>query len=157
MLVSRSLLLIAGLALAGCGSAPSDRAISGGAIGAAGGTAVGAVTGLTLLQGAAIGAAAGAATGVLTDPSTINLGEPVWRNWPSNSANRQTSHASAYSNMVASTQSGLARLGYEPGPSDGVIGPKTQSAIREYQNDHGLPIDGRPSPELERHILAQLN
>ena len=151
MLVSRSLLLVAGLALAGCGSAPS-----GGAIGAAGGTAVGAVTGLTLLQGAAIGAAAGAATGVLTDPSTINLGEPIWRNWP-NGGGTQTSHAATYSNMVASTQSGLSRLGYEPGPSDGVIGPKTRSAIREYQNDHGLPVDGRPSPELERHILAQLN
>lgn len=156
MLVSRSLLLVAGLALAGCGSAPTDRAISGGAIGAAGGTAVGAVTGLTLLQGAAIGAAAGAATGVLTDPSTINLGEPIWRNWP-NGGGTQTSHAATYSNMVASTQSGLSRLGYEPGPSDGVIGPKTRSAIREYQNDHGLPVDGRPSPELERHILAQLN
>ncbi len=157
MRVSRSLLLIAGLALAGCGSAPTDRAISGGAIGAAGGTAVGAVTGLTLLQGAAIGAAAGAAAGVLTDPGRIDLGTPIWRNWPNAGAGGRTSHANDYSNLVASTQSGLARLGYAPGPSDGVIGPRTRSAIREYQTDHGLPVDGRPSPALERHILARLN
>jgi uncharacterized membrane protein len=46
-----------------------QRALSGGAIGAAGGAAVGALTGGSMLTGAAIGAAGGAAIGALTTPS----------------------------------------------------------------------------------------
>ncbi|MCZ8147289.1 MAG: hypothetical protein O9325_05470 [Roseomonas sp.] len=43
-----------------------QRALSGGAIGAAGGAAIGAITGGSAVTGALIGGAAGAATGALT-------------------------------------------------------------------------------------------
>jgi hypothetical protein len=43
-----------------------QRALSGGAIGAAGGAAVGVLTGGSAVTGALIGAGAGAATGALT-------------------------------------------------------------------------------------------
>jgi hypothetical protein len=43
-----------------------QRALSGGAIGAAGGAAVGAITGGSLLTGALVGGAGGAALGALT-------------------------------------------------------------------------------------------
>jgi hypothetical protein len=43
-----------------------QRALSGGAIGAAGGAAIGAITGGAAVTGALIGGAAGAATGALT-------------------------------------------------------------------------------------------
>lgn len=58
--------VLAGVALAGCSdmSTQQQRTLSGGAIGAAAGTAVGAIAGHTL-WGAAIGAAAGAAGGFL--------------------------------------------------------------------------------------------
>jgi hypothetical protein len=46
-----------------------QRALSGGAIGAAGGAAVGAITGGSLLTGALVGGAGGAAIGALTTPS----------------------------------------------------------------------------------------
>jgi hypothetical protein len=46
-----------------------QRALSGGAIGAAGGAAIGAVTGGSLLTGAVLGGAGGAAVGALTSPS----------------------------------------------------------------------------------------
>lgn len=59
--------------LAGCGTTRSDRALSGGAIGATGGAALMAVTGGPILAGAAIGAAAGAVTGAVTHPDEINL------------------------------------------------------------------------------------
>lgn len=65
-------------ALGACGTTTSDRAISGGGIGAG----AGAVGGLLLgapLEGALIGGAAGAAAGALTDPSQIDLGRPIWR------------------------------------------------------------------------------
>jgi hypothetical protein len=73
------LALVAGLALAGCGESKGDRAISGGALGAAGGAAVGGLTGGSPLTGALIGGAGGAAAGALTDRNDVDLGKPVWR------------------------------------------------------------------------------
>jgi len=49
-------------------------------------------------------------------------------------------------------QSALARLGYNPGPPDGLIGFGTRQAIRAWQKDHHLPADGYLSPA----VLAQL-
>ena len=66
------------LALAACGTTGSDRAVSGGAIGAAGGAVIGAMTGGPL-TGALIGGAAGIAAGALSDPCKVNLGNPYWR------------------------------------------------------------------------------
>jgi len=53
-------------------------------------------------------------------------------------------------------QAGLTDLGYNPGPIDGVMGPQTRSAIRTYQRDHGLQVDGRATEGLARHIDQQL-
>ena len=51
---------------------------------------------------------------------------------------------------------GLARLGYNPGPVDGVMGPQTSEAIQEYQRDHGLLIDGRPTVQLAEHVERRI-
>ncbi len=67
------------LALAACGYSPSDRALSGAAIGAGAGAATSAIVGGGVLTGALLGAGIGAATGALTDPDDIQLGRPVWR------------------------------------------------------------------------------
>ena len=67
------------LLLAGCGTNPGDRAVSGALIGAAGGAAIGAAAGNPAL-GAAVGAGAGAVVGAATDPCDLNLGDPAWRN-----------------------------------------------------------------------------
>jgi osmotically inducible lipoprotein OsmB len=66
------------LVLAACGSSTSDRALSGGAIGAGVGGAAGAVAGHPF-AGAALGGAAGAATGALTNEKDIDLGKPIWK------------------------------------------------------------------------------
>ena len=78
MLRSLSSLTIVGLVLAACGSSTSDRAISGGGLGAAAGAGTAAVTGGNPITGGLLGGAAGAATGALTDEDDINLGDPVW-------------------------------------------------------------------------------
>jgi osmotically inducible lipoprotein OsmB len=70
--------LASAIALAGCGTDPGDRALSGGMIGAGAGAIIGAATG-TPATGAAIGAATGALIGAATDPCTLNLGDPFWR------------------------------------------------------------------------------
>lgn len=71
-------MLIAVGPLAACGSSQSDRALSGGGIGAGVGAAGAALTGGNVVGGALIGGAAGAATGALTDEDDLDLGEPVW-------------------------------------------------------------------------------
>ena len=67
------------LVLAACGTNTTDRALSGGAIGAGGGALLGGATGLGAGTGALLGGAGGAAAGGLTKPSDIDLGKPVWR------------------------------------------------------------------------------
>lgn len=61
------------LTLAACGSSKSDRAVSGGGIGAVVGAVGAAVTGGSVLTGGVLGAAVGAATGAMTDEDDINL------------------------------------------------------------------------------------
>jgi hypothetical protein len=64
--VALTLVIITGLAMAGCGQTTTSRSLSGGAIGAAGGAALGAIGGNAGL-GAAVGAGAGLLGGYLYD------------------------------------------------------------------------------------------
>jgi len=54
--------------------------------------------------------------------------------------------------QLADLQWQLAVHGYDPGASDGRVGPRTVAAIRDYQGDAGLRVDGRPSAELLEHL-----
>ena len=164
MVRSASVLCAAALMVAACGTTPQERGISGAGIGAAAGAIIGAVTGLTVLEGALIGTGLGAAAGVFTDERKLNLGEPLWKRWlgsykdQSSTAGAPARHAAAAQDrrLVAGTQSGLKRMGYDPGPVDGILGPRTRAAIRAYQKDHRLPVDERPTTALTLHIQAQL-
>ncbi len=52
---------------------------------------------------------------------------------------------------VVEMQTLLDRLGYAPGPADGIPGSRTRAALRQFQADAGLPADGHLSlPVLER-------
>jgi Putative peptidoglycan binding domain len=53
---------------------------------------------------------------------------------------------------VAAVQRRLSRAGYYRGAIDGVIGNGTRSAIRAYEQNHGLVVDGR----IDRRLLATL-
>src|SRR5512134_1653880 len=77
MLRSLSALTAIGM-LAACGSSTTDRALSGGGIGAAAGAGTAAVTGGNPVTGGLLGGAAGAAVGGLTDEDDVNLGDPLW-------------------------------------------------------------------------------
>ena len=61
---------------------------------------------------------------------------------------RKTAQASAPAttdrqSLVKDIQAGLAALGYNPGPADGLMGKKTANAIEAFQKDAGLPVDGK--------------
>ncbi len=45
-------------------------------------------------------------------------------------------------------QTGLTRAGFDAGAPDGVLGSKTEAAIRGYQAANGLPVTGQPSRAL---------
>ena len=72
-ILTLSFLLVTASAVVACGSTKTDRALSGGAIGAGVGAVGSSLTGGSPWTGAVVGGAAGAATGALTDEDQIDL------------------------------------------------------------------------------------
>jgi N-acetyl-anhydromuramyl-L-alanine amidase AmpD len=53
-------------------------------------------------------------------------------------------------------QERLKALGYDPGPIDGIFGPRTEDAVSDFQGDHPpLVVDGDPGP-LTQAMLRSL-
>lgn len=48
---------------------------------------------------------------------------------------------------IQDLQTLLTQKGYQPGPIDGMMGPKTRMAVKRVQQEHGLPITGWLSAE----------
>ena len=71
----------AALALAACGTNPTDRTEGGAAVGAGTGAVIGAACCFLVgaIPGALIGGAIGAGTGAATNPNQVDLGQPVWK------------------------------------------------------------------------------
>jgi membrane-bound lytic murein transglycosylase B len=53
---------------------------------------------------------------------------------------------------IIDMQNRLARLTLYTDEIDGLLGPKTRSAVRLYQKQIGLPADGHPTPEFVRRL-----
>ena len=49
---------------------------------------------------------------------------------------------------VVDIQTRLAKLGFYTDEADGLLGPKTRSAVRLFQKQAGLPADGHPTPDM---------
>ena len=60
----------------------------------------------------------------------------------------------ASSQAVSRIQLALADLGYDPGPADGIAGPQTQTAIRAFEKDYGLPVTGQMSDGLNVALVV---
>lgn len=142
---------LAGLAVPDQASAQIlKRGIQGGVVGAAIGGIAGGSDGLG--KGAAIGAGVGLAAGAIERENNRRAyaAPPVYAPAPAYAPPRR-----AYGGqLVADTQAALTRLGYRPGPIDGIMGPGTTSAISNYQYAYGLPVTGSPSPRLLDHMYA---
>ena len=50
-------------------------------------------------------------------------------------------------------QQRLNELGFDVGTPDGSAGPRTQNALRTFQQDQGLPVTGR----LDQATMRQLS
>ena len=53
---------------------------------------------------------------------------------------------------VKTLQRSLRRLGWAPGPVDGLFGPRTESAVRRFQTARGLTADGVAGPATWRTL-----
>lgn len=56
-------------------------------------------------------------------------------------------------------QTALKNAGFDPGPIDGKIGPKTKKAIKDFQAANGLTADGKVGPKtwgkLSKYLLRE--
>lgn len=55
---------------------------------------------------------------------------------------------------IATIQNLLNAQGYNAGSADGLMGPNTERAIRQYQQAKGLEVTGRPSAVLQSRLSA---
>ena len=51
------------------------------------------------------------------------------------------------SDMVEKIQRRLVKLGFAPGTADGIYGPQTADAVKHFQADRGLVVDGEVGPD----------
>ena len=65
-------------------------------------------------------------------------------------AAKKTSSSSA----VRETQTALKNQGFDPGPIDGIMGPMTMTAIRNFQSHNKLTETGTLTPETENLLMA---
>lgn len=172
----------AGIALAGCGDTTGERTLSGIGIGAGAGAAIGAIAGASILPIAIAGAAVGGVAGAITDKNQVDLGSEPAAN-PDSTAQTQSAenkaasmqpaagpqqqavqeqplpqpvYATADRETIRQIQTGLTKLGYDPGTANGIAGTKTYSAIRAFQQEAGMPADGVPSQEVAQRINQQV-
>lgn len=120
---------------------------------------VGLLAGIAPLPAMTSGLGSGSQSGVLSDGANPNVPD-VQRLKPVTDPEilRQLNDGSAAkgegpsgdnkSAQVEAAQRDLRELGYNPGAIDGILGPATREAIREFQADHELPVDGKFSGML---------
>jgi hypothetical protein len=56
---------------------------------------------------------------------------------------------------IVAIQTRLRRLGFNPGPADGGVGPRTVAAVREFQMVYGLPVTGNVDSQLFDDVAAR--
>ena len=96
-------------------------------------------------------------TGVATSVEALPLSPPGLPVTPATALVQRVQASSAAEEVyVRGIQKELLAHGYKAGPVDGVAGPRTRAAIREYQNDAGLTADGRATKQLLDHLKFAL-
>src|SRR6201987_6537787 len=81
-------------------------------------------------------------------------GDPYsYNNAPSSYGDDSTPYGTQYwSNLAMSVQTKLAQRGYYHGSIDGVLGPDSQRAIKEFQAAKGMRVTGRIDPKLLKSL-----
>ncbi len=150
------------LATAACGTTQQQRVATGGLTGLGAGAIIGGPVGAVV--GTAVGAAGGAvlpedATTIANNmlgrthhAASVALGTP---SPPRTSTSASTARAGSTMppGLVKQAQTQLKDQGLYPGAIDGIVGPKTRTALKAYQQKEGLPQTAR----LDRRTVAKMN
>ena len=64
------------------------------------------------------------------------------------------SRAAARREATKEAQQSLNDKGFDAGPADGVLGPRTRAGIRQYQKSEDLPVTGRLDAETASQLRA---
>lgn len=162
------------LLTAGCGSNMEQRTATGALTGAGVGALAGGPIGAAV--GAAVGGVGGAATPVGADqafnkalgishqsvaqsnfppPAGAKTGAVSGTSAPPPAATTPTTtHAPMSRDTVRKIQRSLRQAGDNPGPIDGIVGPRTQAALRHYQQREGLPVTGTLDAQTMQRLAA---
>ena len=91
-----------------------------------------------------------------TNSTNTNSAKPqTFAAQPANSQVRNANLA-AHKDLVLKIQSALNQLGYSAGEPDGVLGKQTIKAIKHFQVDSELAVDGKPSYVLLEVLLREV-
>src|SRR6185295_10132289 len=95
--------------------------------------------------------------GVTAERIMRSLFTAAWtkEGWATGSANGQSLVVAPAE--VRQAQDALKQLNYAPGPSDGVFGPATLSAIELFQEDNGLNVTGLLTRNTYQNVTRALN
>ena len=55
--------------------------------------------------------------------------------------------------LVKAVQQILAKMGYDPGPVDGIVGASTRRAIQNFEQEQKMPAKGRISGRLLKALV----
>jgi sulfoxide reductase heme-binding subunit YedZ len=55
---------------------------------------------------------------------------------------------SAFDPLTEQVQAALRSYGYDVGPIDGIVGPKSRAALQAFQHRYGLPVTGTITPQV---------
>lgn len=95
-------------------------------------------------------------------PSTLNqsanevaLPADGWQR-PARAAQMTTGSPITKKQLTILAQGYLTRLGFNPGPADGVLGAQTRQAIEKFQQRHQLPVSGNINADLVNKLKAAI-
>jgi len=85
-----------------------------------------------------------------TEPSEYAMTRVTVRDHPTSVSLGKTGDLEAMDTktLVRRIQQALTEKGYNPGPVDGIAGKRTHEAIRRFQDDRGLAVDGEVTASL---------
>ena len=98
-------------------------------------------------EGAGTGAAIGAGVGVLSGAAEAKANARGRAYYDAPPPPPPGPGGPGAGNIVYSIQSSLNHLGYDVGPPDSIMGPRTADAISQYQYANRLPVNNRHHPD----------
>lgn len=70
----------------------------------------------------------------------------------SSTSSTSTTKKSSTSSTVKKVQTALNKKGYDCGTADGIMGKKTKAALKKFQKDNNLTVDGKIGKQVKKAL-----